>query len=270
MKIKVFSIFALVFLAISCKKGENQRDNNGKILPDIINSGDKSIKTKDFVGNFDEIEVSQAIEAEIIKSDQEKVIISAPASLLDDVIVKIENGKLDIGYKSGIRIINTNNVKATIYAKDFTKLEANGAASITVKDKFTQEKVEVDVSGAADIQGDLEANDFEIKSDGAGKYKGKIWAIDLKIEASSSGEVSISGKAKNTEIDASSAADVAASGVITETAKIDASSSAEVSLGVISSLEAEASSAGDIKITKKGDLKVLKKEESSGGSINLQ
>jgi hypothetical protein len=45
-----------------------------------------------------------------------------------------------IHYKKGIRVMNIHKVTAKIYTKDFTKLVAESAASINVKDKFTQRK----------------------------------------------------------------------------------------------------------------------------------
>lgn len=270
MRINVLSALAICFVLFSCNQDNKHKKGDNSILPDITNTDDKTMKTKEFVNDFDEIEVSSAIDADVVKSDHEKVVISAPAYILEDVEVKFEGGKLSIGYKPGLRIINESRVKATIYAKDFKRIEGNGAAEITLKDKFTQEKVEVVGSGAAEIKGDLEANDFKIDVSGASSYKGNIWAINLNVQAASSAELNLKGKTKNILIDASSAAEVAASDVISEVAKIDASSSSEVSLGVISSVDAEASSAAEIKILKKGDVKILRKEESSSGSISFQ
>lgn len=270
MRINVLSALAISVVMLSCNQDNKHKKDDNSILPNISTNDDKSMKTKEYVGDFDEIITSSAVESEVIKADHERVVISAPAYLMEDVQVKFEGGKLSIGYKSGIRVINENRLKATIYAKDFKRLEANGASTIKLKDKFTQEKVDVSTSGAAEIEGDLEANDFGIDASGASSYKGNIWAINLNVVAASSADISLKGKAKNVSIEASSAADVSASDVVSEVAKIDASSSAEVSLGVITSIDAEASSAAEIKILKKGDVKILRKEESSSGSIVLQ
>jgi hypothetical protein len=58
-------------------------------------------------------------------------------------LVDNNGGELHIHYKPGIRVMNTHNVSARIYTKDFSKLNANSAASIKVKDKFVQDKMEL-------------------------------------------------------------------------------------------------------------------------------
>ena len=43
----------------------------------------------------------KAIEAEVIKSETEKVEISAPQSIIDEILVENDGGKLHIHYKPG-------------------------------------------------------------------------------------------------------------------------------------------------------------------------
>jgi hypothetical protein len=68
------------------------------------------------------------------------VEISAPQNIIDEILVENDGGKLHIHYKPGIRVMNIHKVTAKIYTKDFSKLVADSAAKINVKDKFTQEK----------------------------------------------------------------------------------------------------------------------------------
>lgn len=266
MKYPTILLFSGLIVLSAC----NEKSEKSKWLPDVTNKDHGPLKQKEFSGDFDEIEVSQAIEAEIIKSDVEKVVISAPTNIIDEVLVERQGGKIHIHYNTGFRVMNTNNVKAKIYTKDFTKLIANSAASITVRDKFTQEKTDVEASSAASITGHLEANDLEISVDSSSSFEGKIWAVDLDVDASSAASISISGKAKNAEISSSSGSSINGKDVVVENLKADASSGA--SLEVIASLtvDAEASSGGSVNVYKKGNLTTVKKEENSGGSVSIQ
>lgn len=270
MKAKLFSIFILTSLLTSCYKDDNKNKHDIKILPDISSSKDETMKSKELVADFDEIVVAQSIEAEIIKADHEKVVVFAPSNILDEIIIQKEGSVLSLHYKSGVRVTNSNKVKAKIYLKDFTKLTANSGAEIKIKDQYTQEKTILDASSSGEIFGDLEANDLQINLNSSGSYKGKIWAVNLEVEASSSGSLDASGKSKNSAVTASSGSDVNLSKVITEYAKLEASSGSEIKIGVISSLEAESSSGASINVSKKGDVKIIKKEQSSGGNINIQ
>lgn len=269
MKYTSILLLSGIITLSSCKENENK---NGKStwLPDVTNKDHGPLKQKEFKGDFDEIEVSQAIEAEVIKSDVERVVISAPANIIDEVLVDNSGGELHIHYKTGFRVMNTNNVKAKIYTKDFSKLEANSAAIIVVRDQFTQDKTDVEISSSGHISGKLEANDMEIDAGSSGSFKGNIWAVNLNVEASSAGEVTISGKSKNANLTSSSGSSISAKEVIVENLKADASSGASVEISASSKVEGSASSGGSVNIYKKGNVTTVKKEESSGGSVSIQ
>ncbi|PQA92613.1 DUF2807 domain-containing protein [Chryseobacterium shigense] len=269
----LFMLSAFALMA-SCNerhdKRNNDNNNDNGWVDKVIDKDNGPVKEKTFNGDFDEIEVSQAIDAEVIKSDVEKVVISAPENIINEILVDNDGGKLHIHYKKGIRVMNSHNVKAKIYTKDFSKLTANSAASITIKDKFTQEKVSLDLSSAASVTGDLEANDFDISAGSSSSFSGKVWAVDLDIEASSAASLDISGKSKNADITSSSGSSVSAKDLVAEHVKADASSGASLQVSAVSSVDAQASSGGSVDISKKGELKNVNKQESSGGSVNIQ
>lgn len=264
---KTFTIIAFMVLSIfvSCNMGAE----NGFSFGSIPKEGKAPITQKEYKMNFNEIKVSQSVSAEVIKANEEKVVISAPSDIMNDILVDNKGGQLHIHFKSGVNI-STRKISAKIYAKDFTKIEANSSAEIKLKDKFTQNKTEIKVSSSASIRGDFEANDLSIEVSSSGIFSGKIWAIYLESEANSSGDIIISGKTKNAELEASSSGTINAKNVIAENAEIEASSSGKVILSVSSQLKASASSSGGISITKKGNLSVITKKESSGGSVSIR
>ncbi|WP_160138858.1 GIN domain-containing protein [Chryseobacterium sp. c4a] len=271
MKKRTLFIFsALVVLASCNERHEKKNKEKSGWVEKVINKETGPIQQREFNGDFDEIQVSQAIEAEVIKSDVEKVIISAPQSIIDEVLVENSGGKLHIHYKKGIRVMNISKVTAKIYTKDFTKLVAESAASISVKDKFTQEKTSIEASSAGSVSGDLEANEFNINTDSSSSFSGKIWAVNLDIDSSSGSSIDISGKAKKADISSSSGSSISAKGVIADHVEAEASSGASIQISAVSSVKAEASSGGSVDIARKGELKNVIKDESSGGSINIQ
>lgn len=266
MKYSTILLFSGLIVASAC----NEKSEKSKWLPDVTNEDHGPLKQKEFSGDFDEIEVSQAIDAEIIKSDVEKVVVSAPANIIDEVLVDNSGGELHIHYKTGFRVMNTNNVKVKIYAKDFSKLEANSAAIIVVRDQFTQDKTDVEISSAGHISGKLEANELDVDAGSSGTFKGNIWAVNLNVEASSAGEVTISGKAENATLNSSSGSNISAGEVIAKKVRAEASSGSTVEVGVSSEFEGIASSGGNVNGIKKGNVTTVKKDESSGGSVSIQ
>jgi len=272
MRSQTIFIFSAFLLLASCDKHERRNGEKEKSgwVEKVITEDNGPLKHKEVTGDFDEIEVSQAIDAEIIKSDVEKVVISAPQNIIDEVLVDNNGGSLHIHYKKGIRVMNTHNVSAKIYTKDFSKLNANSAASITVKDKFTQEKTHVEVSSAGSVSGNLEANDFDLSVGSSGNFDGKIWAVDLDIEASSGSSIDVSGKAKTVDVTSSSGASVSAKEFVADTVSAEASSGASVQISASSSIKAEASSGGSVNVYKRGNVTSVTKEEGSGGSVTIE
>lgn len=263
---KTFSILTAVILGISISC--NAKSDSGFPFNLQQKEGKGPVTEKVYKMNFDEIKVAQSIVAEVIKSNEEKVVISAPSDLMEYILVENSGGKLYIHVKKGVSI-STNNIRAKIYAKDFTKLEASSSANIKVKDKFTQDKTDIEVSSSGTISGNLEANEMSIDVSSSGTFTGEIWAVKLEADVTSSGIIKIAGKTKTADLEASSSGTLDARNVIAETAQVDASSSGSVSLAVSKQVNAYASSSGSISIAKKGNLNVLSKKESSGGSISI-
>ncbi|KMQ71025.1 head GIN domain-containing protein [Chryseobacterium koreense] len=246
----------------------NIKSDGGFPLNIIPKEGKGPITEKEYKMDFDEIKVAQSIKAEVFKANQEKVVIAAPSDLMDDILVENNGGNLYIHFKPGINI-SSRNVTARIYAKDFSALKASSSADIIVRDQFTQDRTDIQVSSSGTVKGDLEANEMSIDVSSSGTFSGKIWAVNLKSGVSSSGDVVISGKAKNANLRASSSGTIQATNLIAENADVQASSSGDVSLSVSNSLKASASSSGDIVISRKGAVNVLSKSESSGGSVRI-
>lgn len=257
------AITACVLLSCSIKSEDILPTN---LVPKV---GNGEIISKEHNVDFDEIKVVQSISAEVVKSDTEKVIISAPSDIMEDILVDNTNGRLLIHFKPGLQL-SANKVSAKIFAKDFSKLEATSSARIEVKDQFTQDKTEVEVSSSADIIGNLEANDLDIDVSSSGSFRGKIWAVNLNAEASSSAKINIEGKATNAKIDVASSGAVNGENVVAKNAEIQASSSGRAHLGVIEKLSAKTSSSGNVKVIRKGKLNVISQDSNSGGRITIE
>lgn len=264
---KTNTIFLLLFFvfAISCNVS---KDGSG-FFNFVPKEGKGPLQTKEFKGNFNEIKVVQSINAEIVKSDEELVKLTAPSDIIDDILIEIQGGKLFVHVRSGANI-SVKNISVKIFAKDFSALEASSSASIVVKDKFTQDTTSVKVNSSGSVSGYLEANELSVDVSSSAEFSGKVWAVNLKADVSSSGTIDMEGKAKNSFLQASSSGDISAYKLITDNAELDASSSGSISVGVSNSLSASASSSGSIDVLRKGNLNVIQQKENSSGSIDIR
>ncbi len=250
-------IFACSILFTStCKSSEEKVTGNSE--------------TKEWKGDFESIEITSAIDAEIIKSDVERVVITAPKNLLDKVEVQNAGGVLTIGMKTSsmFSLSPVEGVKAKIYATDFNAIKVSSAATVQVKDKFLSESLNVAVTSSGELSGHLEANEFHLDISSTGNFKGDIWAINLYCKASSSAEAEVKGVAEHANIEASSAANFDGKDFVADAVEAEASSSGEIKIGVKNSLRAEANSAGSIEYKVIGNnLMTYQDEQNSGGSV---
>ncbi len=274
MKTTVITMLAMSFVLTSCVKVKNENGEKGKDGWEFFsgNKGNGAITEKTYDGDIDQIKVSTSIDAEVIKSDTEKVVISAPSDIMDNIKVALKGGVLAVYVDSGFgNNISTKNVKAKIYVKDFNQLSADSSADIKVLDTFTQDKVDVYISSSASIDvANLEANDLKIYTNSSGDFSGKIWAVNLGAYASSSGDINIFGKAKNATMDSNSSGDLKATDLIVENAILSASSSGDIVTSVSKSLTANANSSGEITVYKKGNLEQTQIHKNSGGDVYLK
>lgn len=274
MKTTVITMLAMSFVLTSCVKVKNENGEKGKDGWEFFsgNKGNGVITEKTYDGDIDQIKVSTSIDAEVIKSDTEKVVISAPSDIMDNIKVALKGGVLAVYVDSGFgNNISTKNVKAKIYVKDFNQLSADSSADIKVLNTFTQDKVDVYISSSASIDvANLEANDLKIYTNSSGDFSGKIWAVNLGAYASSSGDINIFGKAKNATMDSNSSGDLKATDLIVENAILSASSSGDIITSVSKSLTANANSSGEITVYKKGNLEQTQIHKNSGGDVYLK
>ena len=274
MKTTVITMLAMSFVLTSCVKVKNENGEKGKDGWEFFsgNKGNGAITEKTYDGDIDQIKVSTSIDAEVIKSDAEKVVISAPSDIMDNIKVALKGGVLAVYVDSGFgNNISTKNVRVKIYVKDFNQLSADSSADIKVLDTFTQDKVDVYISSSASIDvANLEANDLKIYTNSSGDFSGKIWAVNLGAYASSSGDINIFGKAKNATMDSNSSGDLKATDLIVENAILSASSSGDIVTSVSKSLTANANSSGEITVYKKGNLEQTQIHKNSGGDVYLK
>lgn len=270
MKIKLLSlIFATSLIQFSCIK--SKASSAGGMFPNLISEGGKGeVIEKSYLMNFDELEISTALKAEVFKADEEKIVVYAPSDLMKYVVVK-QNGqavqiKID---NTNFKSISTDRIKIKVYAKYFDHLAANSGASIDLKDNFYFSNLDVHISSSGTIKGHIYGANINMEASSSGEYDGEVLAKNLHLMCSSSASIDIKGKSDSIDVEASSSGDVNAENFTTESAVLATSSSADITIGVSKSVSASASSSGDIKIIKRGNLAEITKNESSSGSVSI-
>ena len=235
-KIIVLSFIAILFG--SCNFNMNFGDGikgNGKITSEIRNISE----------NFENINVSQGIEVILTQSDDKLVSVETDENIQKLIVTKVENGVLIV--KADEDYNTSKSPRVTIKMPVISGLKASSAAEISSTNVLKSNSAEIDASSGSEINIDIEAE-------------------NISLETSSGSEITANGKAINLQVHASSGSNINAQELLANEIIAKASSGSDINVFPILSLNAKASSGADISYHK--NPKSIKKEESSGGSVN--
>ena len=179
------------------------------------------------VGNFSGIKTSGSIDLEISSGEAYSVTVEDDENILPLVITKVENGTLNVYYKSNTSI-SDDNAKVYIKAPSLDKIVSSGSANITITDVIKNDRqIEISVSGSGDIKGGVDAP--------------KIYA-----SIGGSGNVSLDGRTKDFDGKVSGSGNLDCGGLHSENADVSVSGSGNAHVFASVSLKAHASGSGDV------------------------
>ena len=207
---------------------------------------DPDAVVREISGSFTCVKVSSGIHVFLSQAENEVVAVSASEDKYRESIkTEITDGVLHIFYK-GDKVRYGGNFKMNVYV-GYKKLE------------------QIQVSGASNvlIAGILEQPVLNIQLSGASELKGQVRVTDLNIKLSGASEAKMTGTVKNINIESSGASDVKAYGLIAENCNVKASGASDVNITVTNDVAANASGASNVYYKGSGE---LKSKQSSGAS----
>lgn len=197
------------------------------------------------VESFSGIQVSGAINVFVKLGEVQSVQLTADANLLPLIKTTVSGGELVIRTNKSVTTYEKLNVYIVIPRLKSVKL--NGASTCSSQGLIKSDNLEIEVSGASEVNMEVECS-------------------DLELELSGASEITLKGTAENVEIEASGASDVKAYSLIAESADIDASGASDVKITVKNKIDAEASGASSISF--KGNPQEVRQSNSGASSIN--
>lgn len=184
------------------------------------------IKETRQLDSFHSIDVGGAFEIELIKSNEEKIIIETDDNIMPYIKTRVSGGELDIDNTEDIN--NPTELKLTIYYKSLDELDISGAASLYSSDVIKASSFDMDCSGASEITLKLDVGSLNGDFSGASKME-------------------LQGKAGSADLDLSGASVLRAYGLEIGNLNLDASGAAVVKVLVIEKLSIEASGASSVR-----------------------
>ena len=210
---------------------------------------DPNAEARALSGSFHSISISNAIDLYLLQGDAEGIAVSAiNEEYRSRIKTSVENGVLKIWFdKEGNWWKNTGNKKLKAYVsfKSIEKITASGACDIKVNGAIKANELEIQLSGACDFLGEVNANKLVVDIRGAS---------DVKI---------MGGRVANLNVQASGASDFSGYDLITDNCVADASGASDIKVTVNTELNARASGASGIYYKGEGKIRGMK---SSGAS----
>lgn len=215
-------------------------------LPSITTiRGTGRAETKNFdLAGFTRLDISSAFTADVTQSAAYKVEVTVDENLMDRLDVRMSGDTLHIGLKTGTSIIGSAILKAVVTMPELAGLELSGATRTTIAGFDSGKSLNVNVSGASTLKGDIVCG-------------------DARFEISGASRAELDGAAQNLRVNVSGASTAALEGLPAAAAEVEASGASRATVNVSGKLRAEASGASTILYTGNPSSVV---EDTSGAS----
>ena len=194
---------------------------------------------------FDGIKASAGINVYLYAGNEEKVVVETDENLQECIITEVRGSNLKCYLDCNVRRSTKMNVYVTF--KELNRIHASSGSDVIGKTPVKTRDLDIDASSAADIK--VEVN-----------------AETIYCNASSGADAVIKGKADHFRGRSSSGADIKAEDLVVETCDVNSSSGADIRVTVTGSIDADASSGGDIVYYGKPEREHVR--ESSGGDVH--
>jgi hypothetical protein len=151
----------------------------------LVGSGNLETEQYAFT-NFTEVEIGSAFEFEIKQSSSYSINVTADDNVMDYVQVSKDGQTLTIRLRRFISI-GPVTLRASVTLPQLHGLTASGASRGTVSDFSSNEDLEITVSGASRVNGDVTAGNVEFGISGAStiQLEGSASDIDANVSGAS-------------------------------------------------------------------------------------
>jgi hypothetical protein len=222
-KVKFLAPLLLVFLLVGC------------ILPPVMISpaqsvtGSGNLVTREFsIKDFDRLNISHAFKAEVTQGDGYAVQVTVDDNLEQYLEVSKQGDTLTVGLKPGLNLsLNRTTMRTKITMPKLRGIDANGATQVTLAGFESDDSLDVRVSGASTVRGDIQSG-------------------GSTFDVSGASTVRLNGRGGDSNIDVSGASRADLEDFVLEDVSIKVSGAGTAIVNVTGRLDAEASGASKV------------------------
>ena len=216
----------------------------GMVGTSITGSG--QLVTRDYaLADFSKVQAGHAFQVEMVQGPQHQVTVTVDDNLVDRLDVSKSGETLRISLQPHLNIRNAT-MKAKVTLPVLEGVDLSGAAQGTLSGFESDKALEVELSGASQLRGEIKNGDAVIGISGASHVRLRGSARSLKVDASG---------ASHADLD-----DYAAGNT-----KADASGASEISVNVNGEIDAEATGASSVRY--QGKPTTIRERTSGSSSV---
>jgi hypothetical protein len=153
----------------------------------VVGSGRSATQEYDFSG-FTRVGVGSAFEVDINQGDDYAVAVTVDDNIVEYLDVRVDGDTLLIGLRPSLRLGFRNMVlRAEITMPDLAGLDLSGATRTRVNGFSNDRMVDIEVSGASQLTGDLTSGEMNVEASGASRVElnGETGALDARASGAS-------------------------------------------------------------------------------------
>lgn len=165
-------ISILAIFAVSCKWAVGFVRGSGNVIEEERD-----------VSGFRKVHLSGVGNVIITQGEAESLTIEADDNIVPIIETDVSGDELNIGFKRGYTFTPSATIKFHLTVVDLEEISLSGAGNIDCED-FETEILQFDVSGAGDLDFDLNAERVEVVVSGAGNIvlSGKVDSQEIEID----------------------------------------------------------------------------------------
>jgi hypothetical protein len=231
----------------------------------FVGTGPIVTQTYDYEG-FTGVEISNAFEYEINRSDQFSISISARENIIDRLDITLSGKNLIVRLKPGS--YNNTDTRAVITMPELSRLIVSGASRGNVSGFESSNTLELRISGASQLNMDIAAGKTRLNASGASRVNGDLAVQDAEITLSGASRCEIVGSAASTVINASGASHFTAPDFRMQNTDVNVSGASSAVIFTEGDLNIQASGASSV--TYLGDPVIKSLNVSGASSVQAQ
>ena len=201
-KVLIVTLIALVLIVTGCYGG-------------VVGSGRLTTRDLDLAG-FTRIEASSAFEVEVIQGSEYAVSLTADDNIIDNVDAAVIADTLRLGLKPSVGFRNLT-LRAKITMPNLRGIGVSGASRADVRGFQTEESLDLNLSGASSVTGDIRAGNTRVEASGASRVELSGSGADLDVRGSGASNLVLADytvRNVDAELSGASRATVNASGTL--------------------------------------------------------